>query len=161
MRSNTRSDNPVTRIADFCFVFGLLFGVGSYVLLLGFPELPSANPDEIIRSSVQYNGTIDIKRGGGQSKGIALYGDNNTRLVACYVGHCGYPTWRDDVGRKATFWVRDGTVVMIAVDGETRFSVPDFVDMNRRARTKHRFVMILAMACVLVSIPFVIRGLRQ
>ncbi len=116
---------------------------------------PPVTADEttMLAGSSNVSGLIGIKRG-GRSTGIALYDANDQTLFSCFIGDCGYPDWRSDLGRRGSFFVFNGFVIQVTVDGEQRFSPREFIENVERRR--YRYGAYLAVGLVFLIAAFVI-----
>lgn len=139
----------LVRIADFLLIGGLLLVVFGGFFLYAYPEV--SHDETSLSGASEISGIIGIKKGGGQSTGIALYGPNGSMLFSCYQGDCGYPEWRDDVGRSATFAVLNGRVIQISVNGRQRLAVHDFIERTDRHRSRAGICILSGVALLVAA----------
>lgn len=149
-----------SRMVGFLFSGGLLLiFIGSF-FLYAYPEFVSDNVEIHGRPSM-ISGVLGVKKGGGQSTGIALYGAAGTMLFSCFQGDCGYPDWRNDIGRNAVFEVFDGRVIRVVVEEQQRFSTQDFANNIERHRNRAAVIALLGLVILIVAFAIHVKARRS
>jgi len=107
-----------------------------------------------IRDALTITGTLDIPKHSGRSTVVSIREPDGTEWK-CYIGHCGYPEIRGDLGKLATARILEGKIAQIEIDGIVRLT-KDRVVAGHQSTTKLGFWFI-GLGVVLLCLGIFIR----
>ena len=155
---NKKSTYPrfVTHLVGFFLAGGLsLIAMGGFFLNAYPPVM--LDESKMLAGASKVSGLIGIKKG-GRSTGIALYDTSGESLFSCFIGDCGYPNWRNDIGRNGSFWIFDGFVIQVTVDGEQRLSPRNHIENIERRR--YRYGTYFSVGLIFLIVGYLINRKR-
>lgn len=132
---------------------GALLLVGSFLAWTADEELSALDPKSLL-TATSIEGVLVIPRHTSQSTPIAIR-DKDGIEYQCYIGDCGYPGVRDDIGKHAKALLVSGRIVQIEAGGVTKLSTQQRLASLERKRTRN--IGLVVLGAVLGILGFIIQ----
>lgn len=123
----------------YSLAFGSLLG-GLVIIWMHSAELGDLDSQHIEEALI-VRGRLEIPSHTSQSTPIAVR-EKDGSVWKCYIGHCGYPGIREDLGKEVKAWILSGKIVQIEVNGEIKLLFADRIAKLKSNTVGYIFLLL-------------------